>query len=514
MQWTVAKTNLAKIPADLIVYPVFQSGKDADLKFLLQDAGGPPASSPHKGHGGGSHPDLRSIITEGGFKAAAGSTLPIHCSGVKAGWFLLVGMGESDAVGLQEIRKIAAASAKQARVMGANKIALVMPPAEALSFDPGTIARCWCEGAEMALSPVGELKTGKDKAKGPKTWALLAEAKDHAPLRAGLKEAQAMVAGCLFARELVNLPPNLLTPAALATKAKVMARREGLKCKVLGVPELKKLKMGGLLGVGQGSAHPPHLIVLDYQGSRSAKAPKIALVGKGVTFDSGGISLKPGAGMDEMKADMGGAAGVLGAALIIARLKLPVNLQVIVPTAENMPDGGAIKPADVLTMANGKTVEVLNTDAEGRLILADSLWYAGRGKPDYLLDMATLTGACVVALGKHFAGIMGNSAELMETLKQAGGETFERVWSLPLVDEHKEIMKGTWGDLQNIGGGREGGAITAAAFLAAFVDDETSWTHVDIAGPSYLTKGNDVCPAGGTGFGARLLARMAQILAS
>ncbi len=509
MQWNLAKASLADVPADLIVYPVFQRRDEAELGPLLKDAGGPPAAR----GGGHGHPDLAGIIRGAGFKAAQGSTLPIHCSGVKAGWFLLVGLGKSEEAGLQEIRKAAAVAAKKARVMEARKVALVVPAAETLGFDDAAIARCWCEGAELALSPVGELKTGQDKSVGPRAWSLLAAAGRGKALRSGLREAAAMTAGCLFARELVNLPPNLLTPAALAGKARAMARREGLKCRVLGVPELKKLKMGGLLGVGQGSAHPPRLIVVEYKGSRRAGAPKFAFVGKGVTFDSGGISLKPGAGMDEMKADMAGAAGVLGAALTIARLKLPVNLQVVVPTAENMPDGGAIKPADVLTMASGKTVEVLNTDAEGRLILADGLWYAGRGKPDYLLDMATLTGSCVVALGKHFAGIMGNSAELMETLKQAGGETFERVWPLPLVDEHKEIMKGTWGDLQNIGGGREGGALTAAAFLSAFVDEQVAWTHLDIAGPSYLAKGDAVCPAGGTGFGARLLARAVQILA-
>jgi len=511
MRWTVSSTKFAEIAVDLIVFPVFQSQGQADLKLLLRIAGGPPAkaTAKTKAHG---HSDLKAIITAAGFKAEAGTTLPIHCSGVKAGWFLLVGMGDPAATGLQDLRKAAAAAAQKARAMGATKVALAMLPAAVFGFDDAAIARSWAEGAEMALSPVGALKTGKDKAQAPVAWTLLAEAGRGRVLRAGLAEAEAMVGGCLFARELVNLPPNLLTPAVLATRARGMARREGLKCRVLGVPELKKLKMGGLLGVGQGSVHPPRLIVVEYRGSRSAKAPKIALVGKGVTFDSGGISLKPGAGMDEMKADMAGAAGVLGAALIIARLKLPVNLQVVVPTAENMPDGGAIKPADVLTMASGKTVEVLNTDAEGRLILADGLWYAGRGKPDYLLDMATLTGACVVALGNHFAGIMGNSAELMETLKQAGGETFERVWPLPLVDEHKEMMKGTWGDLQNIGGGRDGGALTAAAFLSAFVDDATAWMHLDIAGPSYSAKASGTCPAGGTGFGARLLARTVQIL--
>ncbi len=511
MKWSVSTASLADIRADLIVYPVFRKDDAADLGALLKDAGGPPPAR-HRGKGAG-HPDLAGIITAAGFTGAVGKTLPVHCGGVKAGWFLLVGMGKADDCGLQDIRKAAAAAARQARGMKAAQVAVRASALKPAGFDDAALSRCWHEGAEMALSPVGELKSGKKEPRTPRAWTLLADGCSASDLRAGLKEGQALTSGCLFARELVNLPPNLLTPALLAARARAMARREGLKCRVLGVPELKKMKMGGLLGVGQGSAHPPRMIVLEYRGSRSARAPKFAFVGKGVTFDSGGISLKPSANMDEMKADMAGAAGVLGAAVAVARLKLPVNLQVVVPTAENMPDGGAIKPADVLTMANGKTVEVLNTDAEGRLILADGLWYAGRGKPDFLFDMATLTGACVVALGKHFAGAMGNSGEMITALEQAGGETFERVWPLPLVDEHKEIMKGTWADLQNIGGGREGGALTAAAFLSAFVDDETSWTHLDIAGPAYQAKGGGINPAGGTGFGARLLARTVQILA-
>jgi leucyl aminopeptidase len=217
--------------------------------------------------------------------------------------------------------------------------------------------------------------------------------------------------------------------------------------------------------------------------------------------------------MDLMKSDMGGGAAVLGAALIVARRKLDVNLTVVVPAAENMPDGKAVRPADVITMANGKTVEILNTDAEGRLILADALWYAGRRKPDAIIDAATLTGACVVALGHHFAGLMGNSGKVIDALRQAGGETFERVWHLPLVDEHREEVKGVWSDLKNLGRGREGGALSAAAFLQAFVDDETPWAHIDIAGPAYADQPTPTCPKGGTGFGARLLARAVELLA-
>jgi len=312
----------------------------------------------------------------------------------------------------------------------------------------------------------------------------------------------------------VNLPPNILPPAGLAAQARAMARREGLRCRVLLPAQLRKLKMGGLLGVGQGSVNPPRLIVVEHRAPSGARAPRAALVGKGVTFDTGGISLKPGPGMELMKTDMGGAAAVLGAAVIAARRRLEVNLTVIVPAAENMPDGNAVRPSDVITMANGKTVEVLNTDAEGRLILADALWYAGRGRPAYIIDAATLTGACVVALGSHFAGLMGNSGQVIDALRQAGGETFERVWHLPLVDEHREEVEGTWSDLKNLGRGREGGALSAAAFLSHFVDDETAWAHLDIAGTTWTDSANPTCPKGATGFGARLIARAVELLVS
>jgi len=504
MRWTVAKTGPGETAGDLLIFPVFQSKDKADLSPITDLTGE---------HG----PDLGPIIKSGGFKGADGALLPVYCGGVKAGWTLLVGLGKSEDVGLETIRKAAGRAAKKARAMSAGTALVAVPAAGALAFDDESFARCWVEGAEMALSPIGELKTNKPKSKPvPTSWKLLADGGRAAALRRGTKEAEAYAAGCLFARHLVNLPPNILTPVDLAKRAKAMAKTEGLSCTVLTVPQMKKMNMGGLLGVGQGSRQEPRLISVRYKapGAKGKKAPTFALVGKGITFDTGGISLKPGANMDHMKSDMGGSAAVLGAVLIAARLKLPVNIHVVVPAAENMPDGLAIKPADVLTMANGKTVEVLNTDAEGRLVLADGLWYAGKDNPDHIIDAATLTGACVVALGSHFAGIMGNSGELMDALSQAGGETHERVWPLPLVDEFKEEVKGTWSDLKNLGNGREAGAQTAAAFLSAFVAEDASWAHVDIAGPSFATAAQPTCPKGGTGFGARLIARTLQILVS
>jgi len=497
MQWTVSSTTCADLPADLLVLPVFQKNGKPDFKPVGKILGGGKT--------------LTNVLDASGFNAKAEALLPIPTHNTKAGWVLLVGMGDAKDLGLDKLRKSAARAAAKARAMDAARVVVNVPAAKDLGFDDQSFARCWVEGAEMGLSPMGDLKSGQKKGpKSPKTWKFAADAKRGRALRAGLAEGKSYADGCLLARDLVNMPPNYLTPAVLASRARRVAKAEGFKCTVLGVPQLKKLNMGGILGVGQGSVNPPRLIVLEKK--HSAKAPTISLVGKGVTFDSGGISLKPGLNMDIMKCDMGGAAAVLGAALIISRLNLPVNLQVLMPAAENMPDGNAVKPADVITMANGQTVEVLNTDAEGRLILGDALWYAGKGKPDYIMDAATLTGACVVALGNLFAGVMGNSGELIETLEQAGGETFERVWHMPLVDEHKKTMEGTWGDLKNIGGGREAGASTAAAFLASFVDDETAWAHIDIAGPSWADSASAISPKGGTGFGARLMARAVQIL--
>jgi leucyl aminopeptidase len=502
MRFSVSRTGLCEVAGDLVVVPVLEGEDGPDLKTLK------PAFKPAAIRA------LGKVVGGAGFGGQAEAMLPLHRDDVKAGWVLLVGLGKADELDLQTLRRAAGRAAKKARGMKAARIAVQVPAARTLGFDDRTFARCWAEGAEMAMGPFGELKTEKKNAAAPRAWTLLADGKRTAALRAGLKEADAFMAGNLFSRSLVNEPPNKLTPKALAARARGMARREGLRCKILDVPAMKKLNMGGILGVGQGSRQEPRLIVLEYKapGAAGAKAPKIALVGKGITFDTGGISLKPGAGMDLMKTDMGGAAAVLGAGLIAARLKLPVNLTVIVPTAENMPDGLAIRPADVLTMASGKTVEVLNTDAEGRLILADALWYAERGNPDYIIDAATLTGACVVALGHHFAGLMSTSSELIDALKQAGGETFERVWHLPLVDEHRKEVEGSISDLKNLGAGREGGALSAAGFLAHFVDEQTPWAHLDIAGTAWQNSANATGPKGATGFGARLMARAVQIL--
>ena len=298
-----------------------------------------------------------------------------------------------------------------------------------------------------------------------------------------LAEATAIANGVRFARELGNLPPNICNPAWIAAQAKTIAdAHAGVTLEVLEAEEMRKLGMGSLLGVAQGSAHAPKLIVMRWQGKDDMARP-YALVGKGITFDTGGISLKPGAGMEEMKFDMCGAAGVLGAFLAAVELKLALNLVCIVPAAENMPDGNSYRPSDILTSMSGLTIEVLNTDAEGRLILCDALTYAQKFDPEVIIDAATLTGACVVALGKHASGLFTRDDELADALLHAGNQTQDRAWRLPLWDDYQSQLESAFADVANIGG-KYAGAITAACFLSRFTNGRR-WAHLDIAGTAW-----------------------------
>jgi leucyl aminopeptidase len=287
-----------------------------------------------------------------------------------------------------------------------------------------------------------------------------------------------------------------------------VAREVGLGCRILAVPEMQRLGMGAILAVGQGSAHPPRTIVLEHRPGRAARrkdaAGAICLVGKGITFDSGGISIKPAQGMDEMKHDMSGAAAVVGALRACALLRVPLHVVGVIGAAENMPSGTAYRPGDVVTSMSGKTIEILNTDAEGRVVLADALHYArSKYQPRAMIDLATLTGACVVALGKWATGLFGNDEKLVELVRQAGEATGERVWPMPLWEDHKKAVRGDVAQLKN-STGREAGSSTAAAFLAAFAEG-TPWVHLDIAGTGWTTKAAAYQPRGATGVGVRLL---------
>ncbi len=320
-----------------------------------------------------------------------------------------------------------------------------------------------------------------------------------------LERVRMLRSSIYLARDLANRPGNDLTPEALASAARDMAEGVGnIRVTILGPKELQKEKCGGILAVSRGSAEEPRMIVLEHRPKKPKKS--IVLVGKGVTFDAGGISLKPASGMGWMKFDMAGAATVIGVMRTIAELDLPIKVVGLIPTAENLPSGTAIKPGDIITMASGKTVEVDNTDAEGRLLLGDALHYAARFNPDVIFDFATLTGACVVALGHECAGIMGNDPALAEELKKLGEDVGERVWPLPLYEEYFPYLKSDWADMKNAGS-RWGGALTAGAFLQQFVPEKVSWVHFDIAGVGYMEKEHNGFPIGGTGFGVVLISR-------
>jgi leucyl aminopeptidase len=298
----------------------------------------------------------------------------------------------------------------------------------------------------------------------------------------GLKQGLAISEGVALAKDLGNLPPNICTPTYLGEQAKKLAKVYGLKVEVLEEPAIRKLGMGSFLGVAQGSAEPPRLIVLQHNKGKKDQKP-IVLVGKGITFDTGGISLKPGAEMDEMKYDMCGAASVLGTFKAIGELDLAINAVGIIPTCENMPSGNAIKPGDILTSMSGQTIEVLNTDAEGRLILCDALTYAERFEPSAVVDIATLTGACVIALGHHPSGLFSNQDSLAKELQEAGEVAHDRAWHMPMWDDYQSQLDSNFADMANIGG-RAGGSITAACFLSRFAK-KYHWAHLDIAGTAW-----------------------------
>ncbi|MEM1247893.1 MAG: leucyl aminopeptidase [Acidobacteriota bacterium] len=348
------------------------------------------------------------------------------------------------------------------------------------------------------------------KAKAPslRSVAVVAPKGQHANYASARSSAIAVADGMSFARTLGNTPPNVATPAWMASQARALAKRHGMKAEVLTPRELEKRGMGGILGVGQGSVNTPRLVRLTY----GTKGPKVALVGKGVTFDTGGISIKPSASMEEMKYDKCGACTVLGVAEAVGQLKLDVQLSVYVPLAENMPDAAAYRPSDIVTCYNGKTVEIINTDAEGRMLLADSMAWACEDSPDILLEYSTLTGACVVALGEGAAALYTPSDALAKRALGSAERAGERLWRMPLWPEFVRQMKGTHSDLKN-SGPRWGGANTAAAFLSQFVDGVDQWAHIDIAGPAYSANAEGRGRRGATGYAVAFTVDCLQSLA-
>ena len=412
---------------------------------------------------------------------------------------LVVGLGESDELDAERLRVAAAVAAKVAGRVQAASLAWAVP-----EFDDAAAAEALVAGTILAAYRFDRFKSGEGD-EAPRLEALTLVGPPE--LESGTEVARVVTEAQNRARDLQNTPANVATPTFLAERAEEIAAGSGaLTTETLGRAELEAKGMGGILAVSQGGPEEPKLVVLRYSGG--GNGPTLALVGKGVTFDTGGISLKPGAGMQEMKMDMSGAAAVLEAVAAIAELQLPLDLIALVPTTENMPSGTAIKPGDVITQYGGKTVEVNNTDAEGRLILADALGYAVELGAERMVDIATLTGAVEVALGKTYAAVIANDDGLAAEAIQAGEATGELLWRMPLHPEYTELMKGDVADLSNLGKKRLAGTLTAAAFLEQFVGD-TAWAHLDIAGTAWST-GREYVGAGASGFGVRLLVELAR----
>jgi leucyl aminopeptidase len=430
---------------------------------------------------------IRKLHGDGDFAGKLGDILLLPApAGATAARVLMIGLGTRAAFGRKQYRKALQSAVQALGKTGAVDAIVYLALEPVADLDVQYRARAVAEVFCALLYKIPDLKTSA-KPKAPRLSNVSVAVADARALKAaaeGLRIGTAVGSGLALSRDLANLPPNVCTPTYLGTRAQALAKEfSSVKTKVLDHSAIKALKMGAFLAVTQGSDQPPRLIICEYRGGKKDAAP-ICLIGKGITFDSGGISLKDPPAMDEMKFDMSGAATVLGAMRAIAELKLPINLVVIVPTCENMPSGGAVKPADIVTTMSGQTVEVLNTDAEGRLILCDAITYSRRFKPAAVIDVATLTGACIIALGNHFSGLMSNNEPLAEELKSAGVRADDRAWRLPIGEEYIEQLKSNFADIANVGG-REGGACTAASFLSKFAKD-LHWAHLDVAGTAWL----------------------------
>jgi leucyl aminopeptidase len=444
------------------------------------------------------------------FSGKAGESLFLRS---KDSTMLFLGMGKREEFEEDSIRNAAAMAATTLRARGFK--ALAFANSTGLQKKIGGNAKfalLAAEGCLLALYRFTKYKTGDAakelKEKEIKSIHFICPAAKVQEVKKSLSYAQAVCSATAIARDISNESGPDAMPQSIARTAASLAKKHGIKCSVLLQKQMEKEKMGGMLSVTAGSDHPPAFLILDYH-PRSAQ-DTICIVGKGVTFDSGGLSIKPSSGMDKMKHDKSGAAAAIGTVIAAASLHLPLRIICLAPLTENVVGGSGTKPGDIITMANGKTVEVLNTDAEGRLILADALHYASHFKPSAIIDLATLTGACVVALGPHAAGLLGNEQWLLDRIKKAGEEAHERTWQLPMWREYGEMMKGEFSDLKNIvGTDAGGGTITAAAFLSNFVEKKIAWAHIDIAGTAYgYSPKGYFAQAGSTGFGVRLLAAM------
>ena len=503
MKISVDTHELARTSADWIAIPLTQNERSAPrlparIAQLDENLGG----------------CIRASLERNGFEGRRNEKLAIFPPTARTRrapgrCILLVGLGKTAKLDSETLRQAAGTAVRHTTSKKARTLAIAVPSLGRIK--PAPAAQALAEGAILGNYRFDRYRSSKSPAN-----ARLRQVSLFFEAGAGLKDIrEAASRGAILAesqnlaRDLSNEPPNSQPPAALARAAQVASRKVGNRCQVFGVPQLERMKMGGILAVGGGSVRPPRLVVMQHNPpgtgkGRKSRRPTICVVGKGITFDSGGISIKPAAAMDEMKHDMSGAATVVGVMSAAARLRLPIHLVGIIAAAENLPSGTAYRPGDVISTHSGKTVEILNTDAEGRIVLADALHYGHtRFEPEAMVDLATLTGACQVALGPWATGMFGTDDSLIQAIRRAGDRTGERAWPMPLLDEHREAVRSQIGDLKNTGG-RHAGASTAAGFLAAFVG-KTPWVHLDIAGTGWTTTVGPTQPRGATGVGVRLL---------
>jgi leucyl aminopeptidase len=448
---------------------------------------------------------LHELVRAKEFEGKANEVVLFHTQGkVPAKRLILVGLGKRKDVGLDQIRQAIGYAAKRVRQAKADSFTAALPSMTPSGASIVEVAQAMVEGAILGNYQFNVYRSEGSTNKDVAAMSILTPRQGQMrQLAEGIRRGIATAEATVFVRDLCNHPSNVMTPTRIATEAKRLAKETGVSLKILEQKDMEALGMGALLGVAKGSHEPPKFIILRYDGAKKKDDRPVVFVGKTITFDTGGISLKPAENMEQMKADMTGGAEVMAAIRAAARLKLPLNLVSILPVAENMPGGRAMRPGDVVKTLSGKTVEVQNTDAEGRLILSDGLAYATRFKPVALIDVATLTGACMVALGQFAIGMFGTDAKLKDAVRKAGFRAGERVWEMPLWEEYFEQLRSEVADMRNIGG-RGGGMITAALFLSKFVGD-CPWVHLDIASTDWSERERAYIPKGPTGIGTRLL---------
>lgn len=475
MEFSIKNGNPEKQRSDCVIVGIYEAHKLSDAAQAVDAV---------------SAGYISSILKRGDMDGKLASSLILHnVPGTACERVLLVGLGKERDFAEKQYCQAVRASVKALANSGASEVATYLTTLPVKKFSSRWKVAHLAEVTLDTTYRFDAIKSKKedskkdDAKKGIKKLTI--NVSEHADLQegeAGLAEGKALASGVSLAKDLGNLPPNVCTPTYLAEQAQAMGKKYDFKVKVLEQEELKKLGMGSFLGVTQGSEEPPKFIVMQHLKGKKDQKP-VVLVGKGITFDTGGISLKPGSEMDEMKYDMCGAASVLGTFKAISEMELPLNVVGIIPTCENMPDGRATRPGDVLTSMSGLTIEVLNTDAEGRLILCDALTYAERFEPSAVVDIATLTGACVIALGHHASGLFSNNDALAKELLQAGETALDRAWHMPMWDDYQPQLDSNFADMANIGG-RAAGSITAACFLSRFAK-KYDWAHLDIAGTAW-----------------------------